>query len=103
LDRHLQVARDAVNWGIGVGIVFESPDADQDIGPREIIDAYFHGYYLHSGNDKSDLAKRLDDLEPWPRFTLYTVMLRLHNVYWAAANAAERPLDVPALIGNPST
>jgi hypothetical protein len=102
LDGHLQAAREAVNGGIGVGIVFESPAGNEDVGPREIIDAYFHGHYLHSGNPKSDLAKRLDGLEPWPRYTLYTVMLRLHNVYWQAANAADRPLRIPELVTDSS-
>jgi hypothetical protein len=98
LDSHLQAERDAINMGIGLGITFEKRGEQEAISPRQIIDAYFHGHYLHSGNAKSELAKRLDELQPWPRYTLYTVMLRLHNVYWPSANAAERVLKEPTLL-----
>ena len=98
LDEHISSARDAVNAGIGVGIVFERGDEQQPIGPREIIDAYVHGHYLHARNDKSDLARRLDGLQPWARYTLYTVMLALRNVYWVAANVVDRVLAEPALL-----
>ena len=98
LDGHLEAAREAVKRGVGMGIEFETPEGQESISNREIIDAYFHGHYLHSGNKKSELAKRLDALQPWPKYTLYTIMLRLHNVYWQAANAAERPLSHPSLL-----
>jgi hypothetical protein len=98
LKGHQDAARKAVQMGIGLGIAFERPDGVEDVGPREIIDAYFHGHYLHSGNSKSELARRLDALQPWPRYTLYTVMGRLRNVYWQAANAADRVLSHPSLL-----
>jgi hypothetical protein len=44
------------------------------------------------------LARRLDDLQPWPRYTLYSVMLVLRNVYWNAANAVDRVLATPELL-----
>lgn len=71
LDEHVTAAREAVNRGIRMGIVFDYGDRQQPITPRDIIDAYFHGHYLHARNDKSELASRLDDLQPWPRYTLY--------------------------------
>jgi hypothetical protein len=98
LDGHLQAGKAALKGGIGLGIVFETPDGQRPIDPETILDAYFHGYYLHSGNEKSDLTRRLDELQPWPRYTLYTVMLQLRNVYWMAANAVDRVLVVPELL-----
>jgi hypothetical protein len=100
LDAHLKAAREGVKMGAGIGIEFETPKGQEAVSNREILDAYFHGHYLHSGNKKSELAKRLDALQPWPKYTLYTVMLRLHNVYWAAANSAERPLTHPRLVAD---
>ena len=81
-----------------MGIVFDGGDRQKSIAPAEIIDAYFHGFYLHSGNEKSKLARQLDELQPFPRYTLYSVMLVLRNVYWNAANAAERVVREPALL-----
>jgi len=97
LEGHLEAERNAVKKAAVMGIVFERPSGTEAIDTRKIIDAYFHGYYLHSGNEKSALAKELDRLQPWPRYTMYRAMLLLLNVYWPAANAAQRVLDVPAL------
>jgi hypothetical protein len=57
----------------------------------------------HSGNPKSELAMTLDELQPWPRYTLYTVILRGRNVYWSAANVADRVLRVPELLNADQT
>ncbi len=97
LNGHLASEREA-HKAVGLGIVFEEGDQQRPIDTRTIIDAYFHGHYLHSGNPKSELARRLDDLQPWPRYTLYSTMLLLRNVYWNAANAVERVLRVPSLL-----
>lgn len=83
---------------MGLRIVFEEGDQQRPIDTRTIIDAYLHGHYLHSGNAKSDLARRLDDLQPWPRYTLYSTMLLLRNVYWNGANVVDRVLRVPSLL-----
>lgn len=98
LRGHQDAAKKAVDMGIGLGIGFESLDGVENVGPRKIIDAYFHGHYLHSGNEKSELAEKLDGLQPWPRYTLYTVMGRLQSVYWQAANAVDRVLAHPSLL-----
>jgi hypothetical protein len=98
LDGHVQAERDTLRQGGAMKLVFETPEGSRPIDSKTIIDAYFHGQYLHSGNRKSELARRLDELQPWPRYTLYTVMLGLRNVYWVAANAAQRALDVPDLV-----
>jgi hypothetical protein len=98
LDGHVDAAREALEAGIGIGIVFDEGSKQRDMDPSKILDAYFHGQYLHSGNEKSELARRLDDLPPFPRLTLYHVMLALRNVYWIAANAVDRVLAVPALL-----
>lgn len=84
--------------GIGLGIRFEYPTREERVDPAKILDAYFHGQYLHNANDKSKLARRLDDLDPWPRYTLYTVMGRLTRVYWVIANVVELILKEPALV-----
>jgi hypothetical protein len=63
LKGHQDTAKKAVR-GIGLGIGFERPNVVEDIGPREIVDANFHGHYLHSGNPNSELARRPDELEP---------------------------------------
>jgi len=84
--------------GIGVGIVFDDGITQRSINPQTVLDAYFHGMYLHSGNDKSKLARQLDDLEPWGRLTLYSVMLGLRNVYWMTANVVDRVLRVGAIL-----
>ncbi len=97
-EGHIEAERQALRAGIGVGIVFEHPEGQQSIDPRAIIDAYFHGLYLHSGNPKSELAHRLDELQPFARYTLYSVMLVLRNVYWNAANAVDRVLAASELL-----
>ena len=97
LDGHLASERSALG-AVGIGIVFEHEDNREEVNARTILDAYFHGHYLHSGNEKTDLARRLDELQPVPRYTLYSTMLLLRNVYWNAANAAEQVLGVPALL-----
>lgn len=81
--------------GIGLGIVFERPTGPDPITPRRILDAYFHGHYLHSGN-KTTLARELDQLQPWPRYTFYSVMWKLTRAYWVIANVAELALQTPA-------
>jgi hypothetical protein len=99
LDQHIQSERDALRAGIGMGIVFEDGSGNQRaIDTRTIIDVYFHGQYLHSGNPKSELARQLDDLQPWPRMTLYSVMLKLRNVYWIGANVVDRALAAADLL-----
>lgn len=97
LDRFIEAERYALA-GIGMGIVFDNGITQRSINPRTILDAYFHGVYLHSGNDKSELARQLDDLEPWGRFTFYTVMLGLRNVYWMTANVVDRVLRIDTLL-----
>jgi len=86
-----------------IGITFERPSGVEDVSTEKIIDAYVHGHYLHSGNSKSKLARELDDMQPFPRFTLYTVMLGLRNVYWVAANGVDRVLATPSLLNADST
>ena len=96
IDLHRSNAREVMRPTIG--ITFERPSGSEEISTEKIIDAYVHGHYLHSGNDKSKLARELDDLQPFPRFTLYSVMLGLRNVYWVAANGVDRVLATPALL-----
>lgn len=103
LDGHLESEREAIQSGVGMGIVFERPEGADNITTERIIDAYFHGYYLHSGTEKSKLVKELEDLEPWPKYTMYTVMLALHNVYWRAANAVDLVLADPDLLDADAT
>lgn len=81
--------------GIGLGIVFERPSGSDAITSRRILDAYFHGHYLHSGN-KTKLAQELDQLEPWARYTFYSVIWKLTRAYWVIANVAELALQTPA-------
>jgi hypothetical protein len=83
--------------GVGIGIVFDHGTHQQSVHPSEILDAYFHGRYLHSGNDLSELVARLDDVGLGP-FTLYQVMRELAKAYWVIANGVERILAVPALL-----
>jgi hypothetical protein len=98
LDGHLDAGQVAMGAGVGIGIVFEHPEGQQQMDSRRIINAYFHGHYLHSGNPKTELARRLDDLQPLPRYTLYNVMLLLRNVYSNAANAVDRVLEAPEIL-----
>jgi hypothetical protein len=98
LDEHLASGQEAVDAGIGLGIVFEHGDTLQPISPRDIIDAYFHDHCLHGRNEKSEFSRRLDDLQPWPSYTLYNVMLRLRNVYWVAANVVDLVRAEPSLL-----
>jgi hypothetical protein len=86
--------------GVGMGIVFEDATSGErnEMDTRKIIDAYLHGRYLHSGNDKSKLAANLDDIPVMARFTFYTVMLALRNLYWMLANAVDRVLTEDSLL-----
>lgn len=85
--------------GIGMAIVFENPEPGEQrrMTAEKIIDAYLHGKYLHSGNDKSKVADDLDGIPVMSRLTFYSVMLNLGNVYWCVANAVDRVLAVKAL------
>ncbi len=94
---------DTVSAGIGFGIVFDHGHKQHAVDPREILDAYFHGHYLHSGNEKSELVRRLDDLQPWARYTLYNVMWALTRVYWVIANNVELILNTPTLLDADAT
>jgi hypothetical protein len=98
LEGHLEAERKAISRASVMGIVFERPSGSDPVDTRRIIDAYFHGYYLHSGNEKSALAKDLDGLQPWPRYTMYNAMHFASGVYWNAANATQRVLDVSELL-----
>ncbi|MFA4929409.1 MAG: hypothetical protein WC558_12905, partial [Patulibacter sp.] len=94
LNDHITAEKRALAEGSGVGIVLN----DQEINARKIINAYFHGEYLHSGNDLTDLVKLLDDVGPFARMTLYMTMGRLRNVYWSAANVVDRVHRTPELV-----
>lgn len=83
---------------VGIGIVFEGPDGQRPIDTEMTIEAYMHGHYLHGTNEKSELAKQLDEMQPFPRFTLYTTMHYLAGLYWMAANVIDRILDAPQLL-----
>lgn len=98
LDALGQAEKNAIDAGIGIGIVFDHGSHQEKVNVRAIIDAYFHGKYVHRGNSKTDLARRLDDLGPWGRLTLYTVMLQVRNVYVMAGSAAARVLGVSHLL-----
>jgi hypothetical protein len=75
--------------GIGMAFVIENPKGERkQIDTRTMLDAYFHGKYLHGGNEKAKLAAILDDLAPFAQLTFYSVMLKLSNLYWGTANAA---------------
>jgi hypothetical protein len=87
--------QELLNCGIGLGIVFDNGTRQRQIDPRTILDTYFHGHYLHSGNEKSQLARLLDGLEPWARYTLYSVMWKLTQAYYVIANGAELALQTP--------
>ena len=86
-----------IDGGVGIGIVFDHGTHQTSVDPSEILDAYIHGRYLHSGNDLSELVARLDDVG-LGRFTLYHVMRELAKAYWVIANGVERILAVPALV-----
>lgn len=90
--------RDAVSRGIGMGIVFDSGTSQRSVDPAAIVDAYFHGRYLHSGNELADEVRRLDDIGPWARFTLYHVMFESTRSYCVVANIVDRILEVPELL-----
>jgi hypothetical protein len=96
-DGHIDAAKEALGT-VGIGISFERPDGVEDMTPERIIDAYMHGHYLHGGNKLTELAKQLDALQPWPRYTLYSVMYALTAVYWNAANATDIVLNTPELL-----
>jgi hypothetical protein len=103
-DAAISELRDLGRWtrevlarGIGIGVIFEHGDRQESVSPEEILDAYFHGRYLHSGNELSDLARRLDDVG-LPRFTLYNVMRDLARAYYVIANVVDRVLVVPDLL-----
>jgi hypothetical protein len=49
LDRHVETGNEVLKLGMGMGIVFEDRSNREEIDARMIIDAYFHGQYLHSG------------------------------------------------------
>jgi len=93
--------RDAVAKGVGIGIIFDHGTHQTTIKPAEILNAYFHGRYLHSGNDLSELVAQLDDVG-LGRFTFYQVMKELAKAYWVIANGVERILAVPALVDHDS-
>jgi hypothetical protein len=95
LDGFIEASHRAMA-GIGMAIVFENPESGEQrrITAEKIIDAYFHGKYLHSGNDKSKVADNLDGIPVMSRLTFYSVMFNLRNVYWCAANAVDRVLAV---------
>jgi hypothetical protein len=105
-DDALEAIRDLKMWlteildhGIGMGITFDDGQHQDRVDARRILDTYFHGKYLHSGNAKTALARRLDDLEPWPRYTLYSVMWKLTRAYWIIASVAELALLTPEPAG----
>lgn len=83
----------------GIGISFENPDGSgHDIDTATIIDAYAHGLYLHGTNEKSKLARQLDDLRPLPRFTFYRAMYDLADLYWMAGNVVDVIFATPELL-----
>lgn len=94
--------QDELKVGIGLGITFQYPTHQHRVDPAAILDIYFHGQYLHYANDKSELVRRLDGLDPWPRYTLYTVMFKLTRVYWVIADVVELILKEPDLLDTPA-
>jgi hypothetical protein len=86
-----------LNEGIGFGIVFDHGYHQSRVKPAEILDAYFHGRYMHSGNDLTEVVRRLDEVG-LPRFTLYNVMRDLTKAYYVIANVVDRVLSVPELV-----
>jgi hypothetical protein len=89
--------REIVAAGTGIGIVFDHGETQRPIRPAEILDAYFHGKYLHGGNDLSDVVLQLDEIGV-PRFTLYNVMRELARAYYVVANVVGLVLAVPELL-----
>ena len=98
LDGHLEAEKRVMREGVGMGFVLESGDERRDIKPREILDAYFHGKYLHEGNELSILVEQLDSLDPFARYTFFQLMLALRNVFWVAANVVDRALPHAELV-----
>lgn len=98
LSEHTQSLTDGLDHGMTAMIVLENPKERIVMDARSLIDAYFHGYYLHSGNAKSELVRQLDDIGPLPRYEFYGLMLQIRNVFWAGANVIDRVLRHPELI-----
>jgi len=103
-DAAIKDLRDLGRWtneilakGTGMGIVFDHHDRQEAVRPAEILNAYFHGHYLHSGNDLSELAERLDEVGV-PRFTFYNVMRDMTRAYSVIANGIDRILAVEDLL-----
>lgn len=92
LKDHETAAKVVLQQGVGIGIVLDDGAKQQTIDARKIIDAYFHGEYLHAGNEKSTLVEALDEIGPFARLTLYSTMGRLTDVYFKAANVVEQAL-----------
>jgi hypothetical protein len=84
--------------GIGIAIIFDHGATQESVDPEAILEAYFHGLYLHSGNDLSERVRQLDAVGPMPRFTFYNVMWDLTRVYFVVANVVDRVLAEPALL-----
>ncbi|MGH2878796.1 MAG: hypothetical protein ACRDK4_04215 [Solirubrobacteraceae bacterium] len=80
LDEFIEASHQAMA-GIGMAIVFENPESGEQrrMTAEKIIDAYLHGKYLHSGNDKSKVADDLDGIPVMSRLTFYSVMLNLSS------------------------
>ncbi len=89
LADHRRIERRVLRDGIGIGITLDNGKAQRALSPREILDAYFHGEYLHSGNEKARLVETLEQLDGVARMTLYSTMERAAQVYWVGANVVE--------------
>jgi hypothetical protein len=105
LDDFTTASRSALTGAgvVGVAIVVEDAASGEKrpMPPERIIDAYLHGHYFHSGNDKSRVATELDNIPALARFTFYSALLALRNLYWTAANAVDRVLAVDSLLDGP--
>ncbi len=88
---------DLLAAGTGIGVSVYSGDVEKSISPAQILDAYFHGDYLHSGNARREMVERLDDVGV-PRFEFYNVLRELTKVYYVVANVVDRVLAVPELL-----
>lgn len=97
-----RVLRRAAKRGGGMRITLQAPSGGtRAIETRQIVDAYLHGWCLHSGNEHRAMLATLDRLYPIPQFDLYAVMHDSSRAYLVLAEHVDAVLSCTAIAPPP--
>lgn len=92
LDDVLDGQKALLDYGAGIAMFHNGKGERRRLTTELVLSIYLNGVWLHGGNDSARKAAALDNAPPFARFTFYSAIFMLTNLYITGAAIVDRAL-----------